>query len=170
MFHYLLIYNVSMEHINQNHLQSALKYDADTGLFTWLKPTSNRVKAGAPAGALRNHGYVVVGFKGNHYLAHRLAWFYSYGTWPKGEVDHINRNRQDNRLANLRDTTRSENARNTGAQANSSSGIKGVSWDKICKRWRVQIRINGKQTYVGVFKTIKEATVAYQKIVVTYQL
>ena len=89
MFHYLLIYNVSMKHITQSQLQNALKYDANTGLFNWLKPTSNRVKANAPAGALRNNGYVVVGFNGNHYLAHRLAWFYSYGTWPKGEIDHI---------------------------------------------------------------------------------
>jgi hypothetical protein len=169
MFHFFLTYNVSMEHISQSQLKSALSYDANTGVFTWLKPTSNRVKAGAPAGALQNHGYVVVGFGGNHYLAHRLAWLYSYGTWPKGEVDHINRNRQDNRLANLRDTTRSENALNTGARPESSSGIKGVSWDKVCKRWRVQMRIKGKQTYVGVFKTIEEATVAYQKFAVTYQ-
>ena len=169
MFDFLLIYNVSMKHITQSELHSALKYDADTGLFTWVKPTSNRVKPDAPAGVLKNEGYIIVGFKSRQHLAHRLAWFYSYGEWPKGEIDHINRNRQDNRLVNLRDTTRSENARNTGARPNSSSGIKGISWDKLCKRWRVQMRANGKQTYIGVFKTIEEATIAYKKFAVTYQ-
>ena len=158
-----------MNQISHDQLKTALRYCVDTGVFTWLAPTSNRVKIGAPAGVKGNHGYLVIGLNGTKYLAHRLAWFYSYGTWPLGEIDHIDRNRQNNSLVNLRDTTRGENALNVGARMQSSSGIKGVSWDKVCNRWRVQMRVKGKQTYIGVFKTLDEATVAYERFAVTYR-
>ena len=156
---FLLVYHKGME-----HLKTHLRYDPDTGLFTWLQPTSNRVKVGAQAGKLRKDGYVSIGLNGQQILAHRLAWLYTHGNWPAKEIDHINRNRQDNRIDNLRDVTRSENALNIGPHADGSSGFRGVSWDKIRKGWRVQLRINGKQTYVGVFKNIDEAISAYEKV------
>ena len=152
------MYDMQME-----HLKTHLHYDPETGVFTWKRPTSNRVKVGSQAGRLRKDGYVTIGFNGQRFQAHRLAWLYTYGNWPAREIDHINRNRQDNRIVNLRDATRSENALNAGPRVSSSSGIRGVSWDKLCSRWRVQLRINGKQTYVGVFKTLEEATSAYEK-------
>jgi len=154
-----MVYHKGME-----HLKTHLHYDPNTGLFTWLQPTSNRVKAGAQAGKLRKDGYVSIGLNGRQILAHRLAWLYTHGNWPAKEIDHINRNRQDNRIDNLRDVTRSENALNIGPHADGSSGSRGVSWDKIRKGWRVQLRIKGKQTYVGVFKNIDEAILAYEKV------
>ena len=158
-----------METLTQQQIQTALCYDSDTGVFTWKKPTSNRVRVGDVATCLNSHGYLRIGLFGKRYLAHRLAWFYIHGVWPTHEIDHINRNRTDNRIANLRESTREENALNVGARLTNSSGIKGVSWDKVCKRWRVQLRIKGKQTYVGVFKTKEEAAIAYQKVAVTYR-
>ncbi len=155
-----------MEHINQQNLKNLLAYDPDTGVFTWLKPTSNRIKPGALACSVNTIGYVRIGIGNKRYLAHRLAWLYVYGVWPKNEIDHINRNRQDNRICNLRDATSQENKINSGLKSNNTSGIKGVSWDKKCNRWRVQARVNGKKTYVGIFNDIKDATIAYQKATV----
>ena len=155
-----------MEHLSHAQLKDALHYDALTGVFTWLKPTSNRVKAGARADNVGNMGYVRVGIKSKRYLAHRLAWFYTHGVWPENEIDHINRNRQDNRLANLRCATSKENKRNTGVRSNNSSGITGVSWDKRRSLWRAQTRINNEKVYLGIFKTKEEAATAYQQAIV----
>ena len=155
-----------MERLTQQQLKQLLAYDPDTGAFTWLKPTSNRVKPGALACSVNTVGYVRIGIGGKRYAAHRLAWLYVHGVWPENEIDHINRNRQDNRICNLRDVNSQQNKLNSGVRRNNTSGVKGVSWDKKSKRWRVQARINGQKTYIGVFDTLEEATTAYQKAAV----
>ena len=157
-----LRYNADMEHISQTDLHTALEYDPTTGVFTWIRPTSRCVKAGQLAGDVKKHGYLMIGFGGKRHLAHRLAWFYVHGVWPEHEIDHINRNRLDNRLVNLRCATRSENAKNVGARVKSSSGLKGVSWDKAHEKWRAQTRINGKKKYIGLFDTKEAAYDAYK--------
>jgi hypothetical protein len=82
---------------------------------------------------------------------------YLFGEWPKGEIDHVNRDSLDNRIANLRDVSQSENARNRPQQANSTSGVKGVYWHKASQRWQAQIAVNGKQIHLGLFDTLDEA-------------
>lgn len=95
-------------------LQARLHYDPTTGLFTWRVKQGKRGK-GQLAGALnRTNGYVYIGLMHGEYLAHRLAWFYMTGRWPVADVDHINRHRDDNRWANLRGASRSENNKNKG--------------------------------------------------------
>jgi hypothetical protein len=85
------------------------------------------------------------------YMAHRLAWLYMTGAFPKEQIDHINLDRADNRWRNLREATQSQNRANVSAYANNTSGIKGVNWDKRAGKWRAQIYIAGRKTLLGMF-------------------
>jgi hypothetical protein len=96
---------------------------------------------------------------GKLYQAHRLAWFYVYGVFPSGQIDHINRNKSDNRLVNLRDCSISENKQNSGLYKNNKSGFKGVF--KKGKRYEAGIRVNNKRIYLGKFGSAELAYEAY---------
>ena len=98
--------------MTHERLTELLSYDKDSGQFVWLKTNSNRAKAGCVAGTERKDGYVLIGIDGVLYTAHRLAWFYVNNYWPDGVIDHINRDRSDNRFCNLRCVSRFENAQN----------------------------------------------------------
>jgi HNH endonuclease/AP2 domain len=101
-----------------------------------------------------------------HYLAHRLAWLYMTGAWPKDQLDHKNGVRNDNRWHNLRETTAQENAHNqddNSKKANCYSKHIGVSWHKQRRRWRAYIKVSGKNRHIGLFDTEKAARAAYLK-------
>ena len=99
--------------ITQEYLKSVLYYDKDTGLFTWkISNKKGHVKEGKLAGSKDNRGYVKIQINKKDYTAHRLAWFYIYGEWPKQVIDHINRIKFDNRIENLRDVSVLENNKN----------------------------------------------------------
>lgn len=130
---------------SQEYIKSILKYDAKSGLFTW-KPrvnysqTWNKRYANKPAGSLKvDSGYVLICIDYSLYRAHRLAIIYQYGDCECQEVDHINGNRSDNRISNLRVATRNQNRRNTKIPNNNSTKIMGVSWDKSRGRWQTYI-------------------------------
>jgi hypothetical protein len=127
-----------------------LRYEPETGHFYWLKTSSPRGKAGARAGGIGNQGYAKIKIHGKTYQAHRLAWWFAYNKWPENEIDHINGDRSDNRLKNLRDVPRSLNQRNSARRRDNISGIVGVhrvinkntgywvaTWfdNKICQKW-----------------------------------
>lgn len=133
-------------------LTELLDYDPHTGLFTRKVVTSNRVKIGDVAGSRHREGYWEICVGGDRYLAHRLAWFFVHGTWPKCEIDHINGNRQDNRIVNLRLADRSENKFNTKKPRNNTSGHKGVSWNKDREKWVARVSHYGKVKQLGYFK------------------
>lgn len=137
-----------------------LSYDPATGVFTWVKPRCSRMHPGALAGSRKPEGYVRIYF-GRMILAHRLAWFYVHGEWPTGEIDHINGNRADNRIANLRVATHAENGRNRGANRTNSLGLKGVSWHPQAKMWRARIHVDRKQHCLGYFLKPEDAHAAY---------
>ena len=146
--------------LTHEELLDALKYDAETGIFTWLKPKANRVKTGDIAGTIRKAtGYVAICVGSKFYMAHRLAWFYVHGTWPDNFIDHIDMNKANNRLENLRAATKSQNQANTLVRRDSKSGVKGVRFDR--KRNKYKALILGKQ--IGRFDTVEEATAAYAK-------
>src|SRR5258705_2712230 len=143
-------------------LKECLSYDTATGLFTWKKAKSHSIKVGQAAGFIDN-GYVMIRFDRHNYGAHRLAWFYTYGEWPPNELDHVNRDRSDNRITNLRLATASENQANRGATLRNSSGFKGVTFHKGKQLWMTVIRVHAKRIFLGYCRTAKEAGSAYNK-------
>ncbi len=137
-------------------LKHVLSYDSDTGIFTWINPTSPRIKVNSNAGSGWK-GYTRIGLDGTEYYAHQLAWFYHYGKWPKYQIDHIDGDRSNNRISNLRDVPQSENVKNSSVGKTSSSGYRGVTWCNDRLNWRVNIGINGKIKSLGRFDDLDKA-------------
>ena len=129
-----------MSELSYNFLLEVLEYDQGTGIFVWKK-SRGRVKKGAIAGSLHKSGYLVVTLNRKHYLAHRLAWFYTHTVWPKDQIDHINHVRNDNSLVNLQESSDIENRRNGSLSKNNTSGVNGVVWNKGCNKWQAQIMV-----------------------------
>lgn len=148
--------------LTQEKLHELLDYDPATGKFTWRIRVAMRVHAGDMAGHQHAKGYVNIKVMKRFYPAHRLAWFHVYGVWPPNEVDHINGVRSDNRIANLRLATESENQANRKLDRNNTSGVKGVTWNKSCKKWQAQIKVHRVTRYLGVFEDKASAAQAYK--------
>ena len=125
----------------------------DGDLIT-IKASGRNSKLNKIAGCINGKGYRVIRINKKLYLAHRLIWLYEYGNFPEHQLDHINGNRQDNRLVNLREVTHKENCKNQRLSKNNNTGIAGVGWHKASGKWRV--RIGNK--YLGVWDTLDEAT------------
>ncbi len=143
-------------------LKSQIKYESDTGVFTWIISRKG-VSKGKSAGVIdKKSGYLAIGLNRHIYLGHRLAWFYVHGIWPKF-IDHIDRDRGNNRICNLRECDQLENAWNTSISKLNSSGVKGVYWNKDSKRWHAQGSLNRKRINLGFFQDIDEAREAYEK-------
>lgn len=151
------------EMITQEEVKKMLHYDPDSGLFTWLIASARYARTGKRAGCVIGNGYIRIKIRGAEYKAHRLAWLYVYGLFPAMEIDHINGARADNRLANLRLATRSQNAINSGAKPSNTSGFKGCHWNKKDKKWCVQGSSNGKRYSLGRFTTVEAASEAYRE-------
>ena len=146
--------------MDQIKLKSLLNYNCETGVFKWIN-TKGNVKGGSVAGRSM-HGYVSIKIDGRDYMAHRLAWLYVHGEWPKNEIDHINRNRSDNSIINLRDVTRQCNQHNHGIRKDNTSGYRGVFFNKKEGKYEARVRLNGKRLFLGYFITSHEASVAYE--------
>jgi hypothetical protein len=141
-----------------------LNYDPETGDFRWKVATGRRCKLGDVAGWVNRERRTVrrkIAVNGNSYMAHRLAWLYMTGQWPEHEVDHINGDGTDNKWANLRSATSSQNLRNRGPQANNKTGFKGVCFDNTRGKFIATIKLHGKQTWLGMFATAELAHQAY---------
>ena len=154
--------------MDQKTLRELLDYDPDTGVFLWKISRSNRVKVGDVAGRTNNTGYKDISIDSRRYLQHRLAWLYETGAWPVAEIDHINGQKGDNRLANLREATRSENLYNRKKPPRNTSGLKGVCWRADRKKWFAQLRVNGNQINIGCYDTREEAYSAYLTVANQY--
>ena len=143
--------------LTQERLKEVLDYDSETGLFFWKRKVSN-IPIGKAAGALQNKGYIQITIDSRNYLAHRVAWLYVYGEWPKNQIDHINRDKKDNCISNLRDVSNSTNQINIGLRSHNSSGVTGVVKSaKPHRPWAAQINRNNKKIFLGYFKTVQEA-------------
>jgi hypothetical protein len=140
-------------------LRSLLEYDPCTGLFSWKLKKRGHVNPGDKAGYSCGRGYVYIKIGQKRYSAHRLAWFYVHGVWPSDEIDHINGNRSDNRIKNLREANHAQNTQNSKTRAHNTSGMKGVGLHK--GKWRALIRVEGKSKHLGYFATPGDAHAAY---------
>ena len=105
-------------------------------------------------------GYFVGKINGRFVRAHRVAWALAQGEWPDGDIDHINGDRGDNRIANLRVVARAENNKNRALHSNNKSGVHGVSWHRKSNSWQTQIKVNGERHYLGQFPTLEAAAAA----------
>ncbi len=143
-------------------VRELLDYDPETGAIHWRVSVNNRVKVGVLAGWKRPDGYLQIRIDGKLYKAHRLALLIINGTWPTDQVDHINGVRDDNRITNLREASRSLNQQNQmRPRSDNTSGYLGVSWNSACKSFMARIMIQGKLLYLGSFTDPAEAHQAY---------
>ncbi len=153
--------------ITQHLLKITLHYDADTGVFTWKIVPRYGINIGDKAGSVTAEGYINIGLYGSYYMAHRLAWLYVTGKWPKNQIDHKNTIRSDNSFNNLREATRSINCQNQHkAHIHSKTKILGVSHSG--KKFITRIRTNGDEHYLGTFSNASEAEQAYLSAKMTY--
>ena len=158
------------------YVREAIDYNPTSGEMVWrIRPRShfpthaswgtwNTRWAGKRIGTLnRIKGYYTTMLCGRRYTLHRLAWCLSYESWPPHEIDHINGNRLDNRLVNLRAVTRQENGRNLSRASNNTSGVTGVSWNKLSERWHAYIMVDKKMLSLGLFTDFDTAVNARKK-------
>ncbi len=146
--------------LTQSRLRELFDYDPETGVFTRKLSRGGKAMTGAKVGNYAGGGYLKVNLnKRNEYL-HRLAWVITYGVWPAGVVDHINGIKDDNRIANLRDVTRSANQHNMPSRTNNWIGCPGVSWSTSASKWRARITLDRKEIHLGSFANLAEAIAA----------
>lgn len=152
----------------QQELKTLLHYDPDTGIFTWKKTVSSKAIGGAEAGTTNTRGYITITYRGKKLKAHALAWLYVYGVHPTRKLDHINRIRTDNRIANLREVSDRENSLNNSLRRDSTTGMPGISFDRQRNRWRAHITVHGKHLALGRFKHRADAEFARQQAEIKY--
>lgn len=148
--------------LTQERLKELLNYNPDTGIFTWLASSGNGTHAGAIAGSYDKDGYRKIAINRTGYRAHRLAWLFTFGVHPACQIDHINMDKEDNSILNLREATHSENLQNQFMpMRNSKSGLRGACWNVLAKKWKAKINVNHVEHYLGYFDTAEEAHQAY---------
>jgi len=150
--------------LTQEKLKSILNFNPETGVFTWLIKPSAKVKENDIAGYFSKKGYVRITINNECYPAHRLVWLYVHGYWPTNMIDHINHDKFDNRIANLREATASENGQNQiKHHSRNKHGYLGVSFCNYHKKYISQIVTNRKLKHLGLFDTPELAHSAYLK-------
>jgi hypothetical protein len=168
-----------MAELSYAQVSALLKYDSETGKLFWIhRPVSmftdslkqwtaemnaerwNVRCAGKEAFTAASEGYRVGTILKRRAYAHRIAWLLHYGVWPTNHIDHINGDRSDNRIVNLRDATPLENRRNSRRRSDNKSGICGVSWCPRSNKWETCIRVKGRSIHLGKFASLSEAAAA----------
>ena len=145
--------------MNTEELKTLLRYDSDTGHIYWIAPGKGKIKK-KPAGTKLYSGYIGVLINGKRYQAHRLAWALHTGDWPADQIDHINGDKTDNRICNLREATNAQNGKNVKLSKLNKTGFPGVSWYPTHKKYRVYIKCNHKSIYLGSYEKLEDAVAA----------
>lgn len=151
-----------MSGLTAARLRQAISYCHETGVFTW-KERRRGVQFGAVAGTLCSDGYISLCVDGERHRAHRLAWLHVHGVWPLDCIDHIDGNRSNNSIQNLRDVSRGVNIQNQRASTarNASAGLLGVTFYARTGQWMAQISVNKRRKHLGYFETMEQAHQAY---------
>lgn len=145
--------------ITHAELLSLMTYDPETGIFHWREYKYPR-KSDLTVGWTSDEGYRKASIRCKTYPLHRLAWFYVHKRWPRGQIDHINRDKADNRLSNLRDATHAQNKTHTGVYRNNRLGVRGVRKKNRGRRYEARITHEGRVIHLGHYLTIEEAAAA----------
>ena len=141
-----------MSAITKQLALESLSYEHETGWLTWVKKASDKTAVGSRAGWQRSpNGYRQVGFMGETIYEHRLVWLIVTGAFPEFQIDHRNGIKDDNRFANLRAASSTQNLANIGAKRDNTSGAKNVHWCNTRKRWIVKVKRSGRTHYVGAY-------------------
>lgn len=161
-----------------DQLRELLHYDPETGKLFWKERPASMFKDGyfsrqancnrwnvRYAGKVamdtkKSDGYKHGTLHGAQISAHRVAWAIHYGAWPVEFIDHKNGVKADNRIENLREASHTENNHNARAMTTNRSGVKGVNWDKVNKKWKVAVMANGKRHHIGRFLSLDDAAAA----------
>jgi HNH endonuclease/AP2 domain len=153
-----------MRELTSARLREVLDYDPATGLFT-RRIASGRVKAGDIAGGADRNGHIRIFVDGRLHAAHRLVWLHVFGAWPALDIDHIDGARNNNRLANLRDVSKSANMQNQRRpQCRNTTGFLGVTFNKRRGKFQAQIGTKERRKYIGLFDTAESAHAAYLQV------
>jgi hypothetical protein len=153
--------------LTADQLRALLDYNPETGVLTWRARQGKRRnwdtrRSGKSAGSFAG-GYIRVTLHLHRYQAHQLAWLWMTGEWPPARIDHIDTNRANNRWANLRLATNSQNKMNARVRADNTSGYKGVHWVSRERKWLATITVDGVKKRLGLFHTPSEAHAAYRE-------
>lgn len=147
--------------LTADELRKLIDYDRITGVLSW-RVSDGGVLVGSPVKTINSNGYLVIGLFGSKYRQHRIAWLHAYGEWPLGTVDHIDGNRSNNALSNLRVVSQRLNNQNqTKPGAANKSGVLGVYWSVRLNGYMAQVSIDGKKKRRGPYKTIERAYASY---------
>jgi hypothetical protein len=151
-----------------NYMNEHFKYCSD-GNFVLIKKQYKGSVIGTPVGWLQKNGYLRISIKGKFYQAHRLVWLFHKKELPLYDIDHINGNKSDNRIENLRDINHKLNTQNISKpKKNNALGILGVT--KVKNKFASNIWLNGKQKYLGKFDDIELAELVYQEAKIKYHV
>ena len=153
--------------LTQALLKELFEYDQGEGVLIRKVGRRGKAKKGDIVGAKHNAGYLTVGIGGTNYLCHRMIWLHQFGYEPKS-IDHINHDRSDNRLSNLREVSQQENLRNQTLSASNTSGVTGVSWNKALSNWRARIVVDYVTINLGSFVEFHEAVNARKNAEILY--
>ena len=160
------------QQITVERVRELFSYSHETGHLVWRVGRRGPARPGLIAGSVHTNmcgrKYRVIKLQGRRYLAHRLVWLHVHGVWPTNWLDHRDGDGLNNKLGNLREATKSENGCNRGAQANNTSGLKGVRWHKPRQKWLAQIGYKGRKRHLGLFDTPEQAHAAYCRAAIEY--
>lgn len=158
--------------LTPEYVHECFSYSSDTGALVWIDRPRHHFKSdsywlrcnarwsGKEAANIALNGYKRVNINGTVHLVHRIIWLYVFGEWPVG-IDHINGDRADNRLSNLREATKEVNSRNLRKFVTNTSGVVGVSFSKQYQKWEAYIGVGENRTQkLGFFDTLAEAAAA----------
>ena len=158
-----MAYKGARDDLTADYVREILDYDPETGVLTWKKlpRRPGKAKIGHAAGWQRPDRRIAIGIPGRgDYRAHRLIWLMMTGEWPPEEIDHIDLDPSNNRWANLRLATSSQNQAHRGLQSNNKSGHPGVFFHAKTGRWWAYIKHKGHREHIGVFDTAEKAYAA----------
>ena len=154
--------------LTQERLKELLDYDPENGVFIRKISTNNNIKIGSISGSIDKQGYLIIWADGKRYKAHRLAFLWMEGYLPENQVDHIDRNKINNRWSNLREVSQTCNMRNRAVLKNNKYKITGISFHKKLNKIRADIRISRKLIYLGIFDNLLDAVKARWEAEVKY--